>query len=141
MREHKYKVWNRKLKEMFWFDLTWGNCGHGDGWIGMLPITEHKRTYVPDNRIQIDPDDCEILQYTSLKVKNDVEMCDGDVASGAWGNGYFGWCNECKSFEYIMSIFGCASCLGEVYWNEVVEDAPNMEIIGNIYENPELLEE
>jgi len=43
-------------------------------------------------------------------------------------------------FEFIMNLFGCAQCSGDIAWYEVVEDDGKLEVIGNIYENPELLE-
>jgi hypothetical protein len=41
-------------------------------------------------------------------------------------------------FEYFCEGYGCMSCGGDVPWFDLVT-APDLEVIGNIYENPELL--
>ena len=48
-------------KKEYWFDLSWGNCGYGMGWLYAAPWGE-KMTLRGrrDNVMQIDPDDCEI---------------------------------------------------------------------------------
>ena len=45
----------------FWYDLTWGNSGRGNGWIGAVPwglprCAQHRYDY---NQQLIDPDNCE----------------------------------------------------------------------------------
>lgn len=78
-------------------------------------------------------------QSTGLKDKNGKEVYDGDVLGGDWLECYIAWCNKCKQFQ-AFTVFGCLSCSGDVHWYEIVEDDGKLEVIGNIHENPELVE-
>ena len=78
-----------------------------------------------------------IMQYTGLKDKNGKEIYEGDILR----------------VHYYTDTYICEVCWSEEnYWyikyiqDECVEKIDkafieNMEIIGNIFENPELLEE
>ena len=75
-------------------------------------------------------------QYTGLLDKNGVEIYAGDIYEEM---SWIGWCDKCASFELFFVDFCCASCSGDVRWWEVVEEIPHRTILGNIYQNPELL--
>ena len=81
-----------------------------------------------------------IMQYTGLKDKNGKEIYEGDIVEGKWGDKIIG------KVKYRNSE--SAFC---IYWNEKKEknewdawhylcEVEPTKIIGNIYENPELLE-
>lgn len=80
-----------------------------------------------------------LMQYTGLKDKNSIEIYEGDIVkfipSGEYGlvttfgssqNLGIEWENSRTAFFTPMFYLGCES---------------ELEIIGNIYENPELLEQ
>lgn len=146
-REIKFKVWHRNRKEMFWYDLMWGNVhAMGGGWLGVLPIGEERDYGWRDNRIAVDPNDCDILQFTGLKDKNGKEIYEGDIlrihnAEEDDGENYKYSTIEFKNGafkveydfgDYDMTAIGWAI---DIWDNQKI----TCEIIGNIYETPELL--
>lgn len=87
------------------------------------------------------PDGIELMQYTGLKDKNGKEIYEGDILLGHpycfnpvivyWEQGQCGW--EVKDcFDNVYSHFIDWSGEGDLGYQP-------FEIIGNIYENPELL--
>ena len=80
------------------------------------------------------------MQYTGLKDKNGKEIYEGDILS--YNNGY-------AVFEVKNEMVRNCSCCHSVWgWNlhdaagpdEDFDHIWTHEVIGNIYENPELLE-
>ena len=84
-----------------------------------------------------------LMQCTGLKDKNGKLIYEGDILGGTYGNLYIHYCDNCKQFELKTNDYGCMACEGDVHWYEVVEseDENELEVVGNIYENPELLED
>ena len=68
MREIKYRAWHKEQKQMYWFDVMWGNYSQGSGYIGMVELgkpRESDSSYNGNQRF-IDPHDCVLLQYTGF---------------------------------------------------------------------------
>ena len=82
-----------------------------------------------------------IMQSTGLKDKNGKLIYEGDILGGIF-HGYIEYCNECKCFQLKVKDYGCLACEGDLHWYELVEaeEQNDLEVIGNIYENKELLE-
>ncbi len=125
MREIKFRAWHKEKK--CWLDTV---HVYGDSsWSGSI--------IEPRGEIDgYDERECELMQYTGLKDKNGKEIYEGDIIKS---------CNQ-----YIENI------TASVMWNDncarfvIDSESPMMnfiyganlnrlEVIGNIYENPELL--
>ena len=81
-----------------------------------------------------------LVRGTGLKDKNGVEIYEGDIIEEMM---WIKWCEVQGGFQAHMSGYGgndCMACGGDIFWWEIVSDPQHYEVIGNIYENPELLE-
>ena len=113
-REIKFRAWDKQEGKMY----EWENFGFG-----------RRDLYLNWNRVIGDPDRFNIMQFTGLKDKNGKEIYEEDILRIGEG------------------------LIREVYWDEDnsrwgMKDQTTFgpiiferwaEVIGNIYENPELL--
>ncbi|ORX22202.1 hypothetical protein BVF91_12990 [Thermoanaerobacterium sp. PSU-2] len=89
-------------------------------------------------KVVVEPES--VGQYTGLKDKNGQEIYEGDivVAEDSYGNK---WCGVVKYKDKHTAFFvegkNVAAILG---WHLTDNNGVFAEVIGNIYENPELLE-
>ena len=122
MREIKFRAWDKKRKEilritMMDFAEWWVSCRPPGTQVDPLEYGER-------NSFKNEETDRHILmQYTGLKDKNGKEIYEGDILDATWG--YRG---EVEMDTFLMATLECT-----------ISD--DVEVIGNIYENPELLEE
>lgn len=104
-------------------------------WVGNEMIYDWFRVGVSDidGRLISMPDLLKadvVMQYTGLKDKNGKEIYEGDVLdNGMYPHVMIFWDKEYAGFR--VTTYSCIKKLSE-YVN-------NWEVIGNIYENPELL--
>lgn len=72
-----------------------------------------------------------LMQYTGIKDKNGKEIYEGDIISTGDGFYYYEIIFENGSFKAKWGQYPLTITLNEI--------APYCEVVGNIYENPELL--
>ena len=117
-REIKFRAWDVNKHKMI--DEPWGYPNES-GWDDYMNINKWFEWSHIDSRNPI-----VLMQYTGLKDKNGKEIYEGDIIK--WRKGTEGvWADQFWAFA-VKFPFIC----GNAYLGEV---------IGNIYENPELLTE
>ena len=126
----RYRAWDRLRKEMN-YKVMVGNCDTDDeNWTCPIIWIEEKKDW-----LHFDDYDS-IMQSTGLKDKNGKEVFIGDIIKCTRG---------CLHEVYIEKEYGGTYCGGmpAVYLKGLREGyawTEHEEIIGNIYENRELLE-
>ena len=115
MREIKFRAWHKKTKEMkqvigLELQTMEIRVGEKEWWFRNFAI---------------------LMQYTGLKEKSGKEIYEGDILSGDFPDLVF-WDDDKGQWGLRNS-----ENFDDTLW-EIIRDN-NPEIIGNIYENPELL--
>ena len=123
MREIKFRAWHKGKKIMgkvLGIDILHKEIFFSNGDVDYCEISNFK--YI------------ELMQYTGLKDKNGKEIYEGDIIK--FLNNIFEviWCNEKASFMLKNKEY-------KEFLNFIYENNNGMEIVGNIYENPELIKE
>lgn len=128
MREIKFKAFYEELNkigEVYGFDIFY------------VYVNFDKNTD-EDAMYKLKRTDVVLLQYTGLKDKNGVEIYEGDIT-------------RVGNYVYIVEIdllkglfFRCIENLSlvgvNVYYTSFIKNV-EFEVMGNIYENPELLKQ
>ena len=116
MREIKFRAWDKKEKEMV-YDIN------------LLSSSKSVSAWISDNGVggYFNPkaEKYVVMQYTGLKDKNGKEVCEGDIIK-------IGKSRIAVEFEK-----GCFQIARVCFYGRRSDE---YEVIGNIYENPELLE-
>ena len=124
MREIKYRIWDFDKKEMIYPDDS------------TLIVLSNKGNYYTWD-LRDEPEiftNIELMQYTGLRDKNGKEIFEGDIVHS---NRY-----EINKELYVIKYISPAYYLiNEIYNLEsIFKNSSDFEIIGNKFENHELLE-
>lgn len=114
MREIKFRAWDKEEQEMIY---------------GIEATPLHFYEYLEMENFMV-------MQYTGLKDKNDKEIYEGDIVK-QW--------DGIKQIIFEDFMWAAVEKLGEVVNSSCEEMLPfisnDCEVIGNIYENKELLDD
>lgn len=137
MREIKFRAWDKSKEKMVYQDKL-KDGSKDEYWfllnaqgISLMHFDEHYNAYVDT--------DAEIMEYTGLRDRTGKEIYEGDIVR-----------RECLDLFYeggpIIGIVKMidGNWLIEVdYFNGIIlyNDIDSNEVVGNIFENKELLEE
>ncbi|PGA33305.1 hypothetical protein COL81_26900 [Bacillus toyonensis] len=138
MREIKFRAWDKVNKEMY-------RVGYID-----FPSKKVQLAIIQDGicykAFEADLKDVELLQYTGLKDKNGKEIYEGDILesiSGTVGNSeakvmsiYEVVLDDRNSYSFGTRRKGRTHISSPIYRSAT----KYYKVIGNIYENPELLQ-
>ena len=128
MKEIKFRVWNTETNKMITNVKEMG-------------VFALKSIYTIDEFLVIPTNEkYPLMQYTGLKDKNEVEIYEGDICR-CWGGSEFnGYYEYNKIYEVKWQGSGFEMMIDDCGygWN-YSSGFEYIEIIGNIYENKELL--
>lgn len=124
MREIKFRAWDKENKEMLDIqELDYENSYNGQPMIRTTMYNDY-----------FDTEDMILMQYTGLKDKNGVEIYEEDIIeitrTCILERGIVKFINGCfciKHKETLLMLYQCE-----------INDF-KLEVIGNVYDNPELL--
>ena len=134
-REIKFRIWDKSFKKFLEDDYESKNVIDGDGNLFMYVLSETFRDLYFYKLLK----NIEISEYTGLKDKNGKEIYEGDILK--YNFPYDGRLKHVSPVKFLETeaSFG----IRDRYENEIplYRIAANnyFEVIGNIYENEELL--
>ncbi len=121
MNNLKFRIYVKRLKKMVYFNLF-----------------SLDRGFLPEELVYIDDkeESSAVMQYTGSKDKNDKEIYESDIIKIGLELGTTNLVIREVKFHQICTQFGVLD-LNSQYTDL---NYSNKKVIGNIYENPELLE-
>ena len=133
----RFRVWNIKEKEMIYnaeiaydgmnYNTKWQlGKNQNDGWVDCFG-------YYLDY-----PDEYEVMQCTGLKDKNGKLIYEGDIVKEHYYNTKE---TTIKKVFFDKNVIGFAYTDGIEYNQLSITDEHRLQVIGNIYQNKELLNE
>ena len=131
MREIKFRVWDKNRKTFL--DFYWA-------------VDKLGRTFSILDKYVYDEftDEIELMQYTGLKDMNGVEIYEGDVVNVSWPLSKLKGINHAIGYSEVKDGHPVSEAID---WYEDVsrliqthDNGGQITVVGNCFENPELLE-
>lgn len=131
-REFKFRAWDKKERQMI--TDTKGNYVVSN--IGLLKPVEDKFDLIDITRF-------ELMQCTGVEDEDEIETYEGDIIYFKHKNMFGSILEATAPIEFIQGEFGIAINEISQWWSLsklLGMIGRNFKVIGNIYENKELLE-
>lgn len=141
MREIKFRVWDKKFNMMLGFKSVYINFDEGK-----IEVTTDTLRYEEVYTDEIE--DFVLMQYTNLKDKNGKEIYEGDIVKR---EAYIDYekCSKVNKVEGVIEMYNYSWCIVHkgkdkkyIHPLSMEEEFCNineLEVVGNIYENEDLL--
>lgn len=134
MRELKFRAWDKKTKKIRTVEsIGFGELSYNKEGYPVANMIGRDCIHDKDIIIHRDSHQHELMQYTGLKDKNGKEIYEGDIVKHHKLNTI----TKCIFNEQYIT-FAFKDNLNEYFY--IYIDSKHLEVIGNIYENPNLLE-
>lgn len=130
MRDIKFRCWDTENKEM----LEVQELDYEDSYNGQPMI---RTTMYSD---YFDTEDMILMQYTGLKDKNGKEICEGDIVKFRFKDDREEFPDLIGYIEYQTTFTAFRIMSNQGSFKIDITEIKFIEVIGNIYDNPELLE-
>lgn len=152
MREIKFRAWNRQHGGMIYDDILVLSHSKQPKNTTLSGTVYRTRKESEMDCIAPDYGTLDIMQFTGLHDKHGTEIYEGDIVKGIDDNGEMYW-YDFRGNKHLCMDCGIAPVTfyaGMWYLNgqinnslcDVIEiSESHIEVIGNIYDNPELVEE
>lgn len=125
----KFRAWHNELGRMMSISDMWFNVDS----LGEIGLNDT----IMNDYISVSPDEIELMQSTGLKDKNGKEIFEGDIVDYKGRKAVIKWHGSYASFIYRF-VDELKERVSE--WHPLFLAYYHFEVIGNIYENKELLD-
>ena len=125
MREIKFRAWDEETKQLLIVNSLTLDFGLCDLWNGKPE----------DEGVAKKLSDVNLMQYTGLKDKNGVEIYESDVVKF----NFIGREEGTSEVKWEYGEWNVTDFSEKVRISDNIHEAADIEVIGNIYQNPELL--
>lgn len=136
MREIKFRAWDEESQKIYYVVTLDTESVYGKCEVPIIRVKTGKMLdeYQPEYKTVYD---YTLMQYTGLKDKNGTEIYEGDIVENTTQTVYLGdkyevvWNKNYAGYQLMSNGFTSNIPL--------TQDFMSYEVIGNIFENPELM--